>query len=142
MESAVKTDPEVSLVLVDSSAWIDYYRPGGSKEHKENIRLLLAQDRVATTGVIQVEVLTGTKTEEDYETVRHDFLAFHWLEATPATFEAASRLGFQLQRRGLTIPAIDLIIASTAIEHRSELWHRDAHFDQIAAHSSLRSRYL
>jgi predicted nucleic acid-binding protein len=51
-------------------------------------------------------------------------------------------IGFELERAGRRAPATDLLTAAAAIEHGYTLWHDDAHFEVIAAHSSLRQRRL
>ncbi|MBI4513118.1 MAG: PIN domain-containing protein, partial [Gemmatimonadetes bacterium] len=62
-------------LLLDSSVWIDYYRPGGRRDRREAIREALARDRVATTAMIVTEILQGASTAEDYEALREDFAA-------------------------------------------------------------------
>lgn len=129
-------------LLIDSSVWIDYYRPRGPRVLQERVREALREDTVATTGIIVVEVLQGAKTEEAYSTLREDFAGLRWLEPSPSAIERAARLGFELQQSGTRVPATDLLIASVAMEHGCRLWHRDAHFNRIAAHTSLQAETL
>lgn len=131
-----------SLILIDSSVWIEYYRPRGPKALQEKVRGALGRDAVVTTGIIVVEVLQGARTEESYVVLWEDFAGLRWLEPDPRAIEGAARLGFDLQRLGSPVPATDLLIASVALGHDSRLWHRDTHFSRIAAHASLRAEYL
>lgn len=129
-------------LLLDSSVWIDYYRPGGRRDRREAIREALARDRVATTAMIVTEILQGASTAEDYEALREDFAALHWLDITQHTSETAGRFGCDLRRRGEPVPATDLIIAAVALEHGYGLWHLDAHFETIAKVTPFKERRL
>ena len=40
------------------------------------------------------------------------------------------------------MPATDLVIAASAIDSNATLYHLDAHYDQIAQHSTLRAENL
>jgi hypothetical protein len=129
-------------VLIDSSVWIDYYRPRGPKALQDRVREALTRDVVVTTGIVVVEVLQGARTEDAYTVLCSDFSGLRWLESSPEAVEAAARLGFELQQRGTPVPATDLLIASVAIEHGCRIWHRDAHFTRIASRTSLLADHL
>jgi predicted nucleic acid-binding protein len=49
-------------------------------------------------------------------------------------------LGFDLRRKGLTVPLPDLLIAQAALTGAVELWHLDDHYEAIREHSALRTR--
>lgn len=125
-------------ILVDSSIWIDYYRPqGSSRLLKSRLQSELARGTVATIGLIAVEVLQGAPTERVLTTLQEDFLGLHWLETTQALWVEAARLGARLRQQGLSLPATDVVIAATALHYRCSLWHRDEDFTRIARHVSL-----
>ncbi|MCI0483680.1 MAG: PIN domain-containing protein [candidate division NC10 bacterium] len=129
-------------LLIDSSVWIDYYRPRGPKALQDRVREALTRDVVVTTGIIVVEVLQGARTEEAYIALRDDFSGLRWLEPSREAIETAARLGFELQQRGTPVPATDLVIASVAMEHGCRIWHRDAHFTRVAGRTSLLADHL
>lgn len=54
------------------------------------------------------------------------------LEITRAVWENAFRLGQKVRERGLTIPAIDLLIAACGRHHGVEIEHADEHFNLLA----------
>ena len=63
-----------SLILVDSSAFIEYYRPSGLKAVQTAVAEVIASERVAVNGIIQVEidvVKLPTGHTVDMEIVRH-----------------------------------------------------------------------
>lgn len=124
-------------LLIDSSVWIDYYRPGGPESLRRALRQALAEDAVVTTGLIVVEVVQGAKTEVAYSLLWDDMTALPWLEVNPAVVQQATRWGFALQRQGNAVPATDLLIAALAVEHSCRLWHLDAHFERIASLAPL-----
>lgn len=138
--AAARPPAGASRVLVDSSVWIEYYRPAGPSGLRVAVQDALERDRVVTAGVIAVEVLQGARTDADYALLERDFAALPWLELTAAAARQAARLGFDLRRRGLAVPAVDLVIAALALVHECELWHLDAHFERVQTVAPLTAR--
>lgn len=44
------------MFLIDSSAWIEHLRPGGSKKVKERVREILEKDDTVSCGIVIVEI--------------------------------------------------------------------------------------
>ena len=130
------------MILADSSALIEYYRPEGAPVARSAVAEAMAADSVAINGIIQVELMAFASRQVDYDNLAADFRAFHWLDLGRPQFDLAAEVGFRLRRQGITVPATDLIIAASAIGSRATLYHLDAHFDEIARHSSLDARNL
>ena len=120
------------MIVVDSSAFIEYYRPGGDPETSSAVAEAISEDQVAVNGLIQAEIVSYAASEAARERLISDFAAFHWLDLNQADFALAHDLGFQLRQTGVTIPATDLIIAASAINYDAVLYHRDRHFDLMA----------
>jgi predicted nucleic acid-binding protein len=97
---------------------------------------------VAVNGIIRVEILAFAAGEAERRLLAADFEAFHHLDLGPPDFDLACQLGFDLRRRGVTVPATDLIIAASAVRAGAHLLHVDAHFDRIAEISSLSAAHL
>ncbi len=129
--------PATSLILVDSSIWIDYYRPQGSSSLKRQLQEALRGSVIATIGLIAVEVIQGAPNPEVLASLQEDFLGLHWLEMSQALWLEAARLGSRLRQEGLSVPATDVAIAATALHYRYRLWHRDVDFTRIARHVAL-----
>ena len=53
----------MNKVLIDSSAWINYFRHGTDKIADE-VNLLLEEDRVVLCGMVELEILQGIKSKE------------------------------------------------------------------------------
>lgn len=127
------------MILVDSSVWIYYYHPSGPEKIKETVKQAISSDLVAINEIILVEILSGISKKDDFKKVSSDFKGFHFLSLDEEIFGEASALGSSLRRKGITIPATDLIIASSALKADCTLYHIDSHFDTLAAHVSLKA---
>ncbi len=128
------------MIVVDSSAFIEYYRPEGDSGVSSAIAEAISEDRVAVNGVIQVEIVSYAASSTARDRLVSDFQAFHWLDLHRAEFALAQELGFQLRKGGVTIPATDLIIAASTMNSGATLYHRDHHFDLMAGHVDLSVR--
>lgn len=118
--------------LIDTSAWILALRKGGSQAAKEEVDRLIAEDQAATAGIIMLELLSGAITEKEYQELKEDLAALIQLEITAKTWEEASRLAYELRKKGVTVPSADVLIMTIAVEHGCTLLHADRHFDLMA----------
>jgi predicted nucleic acid-binding protein len=125
------------LVLIDTSGWICFFSRRGYEEIKEQISILLDENRVAITGPILIELIQGTRNEEEKEKVKGYVKGLHWLPVTDDHWHQSADFAFKLRRRGITSSAIDVLISILAMDYRCSLLHKDSDFDQIARHSSL-----
>jgi predicted nucleic acid-binding protein len=98
----------------------------------------LMDRNVVCTRLICLELLTGAKDERMYDSLRERLSALAILEEDEAHWDIAYRLGYDLRRQGITVPTVDIAIASSAIRHGAALLHQDRHFDAIACHSQLK----
>lgn len=130
------------MILVDSSAWIAFYRPDGRPGAAAAVARAVEADLAAINGIVQVEVVPFARGERAQKLIADDFDALHWLPLEKADFDAACRLGADLRSRGITVPPTDLVIAASAVRHGATLYHLDAHFDLLAKHSDLDARSL
>lgn len=130
------------MILVDSSAFIEYYRPRGLPAIQNAVDKAVEADLVAVNGVIQVEVLGFASGQPSLRELRHDFGSFHWLEVERTDFDLATEIGLSLRKKGITVPAPDLIIAASAILADAVLYHADSHYDSLALHFDLKATNL
>ena len=127
-----------NLYLLDTSVWLDVLPSRGTNSAlRERVDSLLAADRVATTGMVRLELLGGARTEPQWDRLQDYLSALHQLPADEETWQEAARMGFQLRQQGVTVPFTDLIIGAVAVRAGSVLLHRDYHFDLIAQHLPL-----
>jgi predicted nucleic acid-binding protein len=127
------------LFLVDTSIWLEVLPPGrGDPALRNRIDALLSADRVATTGMVRLELLGGARSEEEWERLSRLLYALHHLPVREEHWQEAARMGFQLRRQGVAVPFTDLLIGAVAVLARAVLVHRDRHFDFIASHLPLK----
>jgi predicted nucleic acid-binding protein len=129
------------VILVDSSAWIEFQRATGSPAHLRLRAAVEADEPLATTGLVILELLAGARDERQARDLRRllDRCTFMALEE-PSDHETAASLYRTCRRAGKTIRRLpDCLIATVAIRTGAELLHQDSDFDAIALHSSLAS---
>ena len=131
------------MILVDSSCWVEFYRPGGDRPVQEAVLNALGTGQAAVCGMVQVEILGYIKGKKEYELVSRDFEALLWLDMGRAEIDAGVQAGRRLRSRGVTVPPSDLLIAGVALANDALLLHSDRHFEQVAARCpDLRQEYV
>ena len=130
------------MILVDSSAFVEYYRPTGSPVVRAAVAEAIEADLVAVNGVIQVEILAFAPAQTSFRKLLSDFKVFHWFDLEEADFDLAAELGFSLRRRAITVPPADLIIAASAIRFDAVVYHVDSHYDMMTRYSDLKATNL
>jgi len=128
------------VILVESSAWIEYLRATESPTHRYLRHVLEDKRPIATTGVVMLEVLAGARDEPHARKLSRLLGRCTLLPAQePSDHEAAAALYRSCRREGVTIRRPpDLLIATIAIRTDTPLLHLDADFDAIARHAPLR----
>lgn len=121
-------------VLVDTSAWIDFYHPKGDPGVKRHIAHAIEQGAAVIIAPVVAELLAGTRTEEEAQVLREGLRGLYVLPLGWEEAEAAGRLARALGRAGRRIPLVDLLIASAAGQNDCEVWHAgDEHYAAVRA---------
>jgi predicted nucleic acid-binding protein len=127
------------VILVDTSAWLEYLRDTGTPAAIEVERLLNDRtDDIAMCEPIAMEILAGA-TDDAYGKLERlvNGLPSLGFDAT-VDFRAAAQIYRAGRRRGRTVRSMtDCLIAAVAIRHDATLVHHDADYDVIAAVTSL-----
>lgn len=121
---------------MDTSYWIEFFNRPGSGEGA-SVEALIREDRAALTGVVLAELLRGARTEQEASRLHAALGAVAWVEATRDTYARAGRLGFELRRRGVTVPVTDCVIAAAAETIGGRMLTLDGHFEEFALVASL-----
>jgi len=116
--------------MIDTSVWIDYFRDS-DKGLNDFIDHLIDEDVVYTNGIIKTELLIGTKTPKEYDLTKNNLDCLYTIDLDNQIFDEVSKVGFQLKRKGITVPLSDLIIAVQCFQHRLILLEKDRHFQKI-----------
>jgi predicted nucleic acid-binding protein len=129
-----------TLILADTSAWVEFLRDTGSSVCRRLDEALAEPSQVATTDAVLMEVLAGARDAENLSQLRRllgscDFIATEG----PADYEGAADLYRACRERGETIRSLtDCLIATVAMRAGARLLHSDTDFEAIAKHAPLR----
>ena len=124
------------MILVDTSAWIEFLRDTGSPICERVDDLLAAE--IATCDVVRMEVLAGARDEQHLQQLRRLLARASTLPTEPVDYDAAAALYRTCRQQGHTVrKLIDCLIAAVSIRGNVPVLHRDADFDILAQHTSL-----
>ncbi len=124
-------------IVIDTSAWIESFRPDSSKSCQQFVRDMIIQDMVLLPGIIKAELLRGTKNKKEFNRLNQMLKGLTYLAVDEDFWERLSNFSFQLFRKGIIVPLTDTYLALLCIENQASLLHRDKHFDVIAQKTKL-----
>ena len=123
--------PKDSLVLVDTSAWIDYFLQKNS--HLEQILdARLETGEIATATVILAELTQGAKSEKEIKKLKEYFQPLHWIQSADIHWHMAGALSFQMRQKGKKVNLTDCYIAALARQSGASILSLDKHFLWLA----------
>lgn len=127
------------MVLVDTSAWVEFFRATESAVHHRVRRDLGGLSQLATTDVVLMEVLAGARDPRHLQQLRRLLNGCHMLPVQGLSdFEDAAAIYRTCRAQGVTVRRLtDCLIASVAVRARVPLLHADHDFDLIARCSRL-----
>ena len=125
------------MILVDTSAWVEFLRDTGSATCNRVEALL--ESEIATCDVVRMEVLAGARDERHLGNLRRLLARAVFIPVMPADYEHGAELYRRCRQRGETVRRLfDCLVAAVAIRADVALLHRDADFDVLARHTELR----
>ena len=124
------------MILVDTSAWIEFLRDTGSAAC-ERVETLIGAE-IATCDAVRMEVLAGARDERHLQSLRGLLARAILIPTSPRDYDNAAALYRQCRRKGETVrKSIDCLIAAVAISAEVPLLHNDVDFDVLARHTPL-----
>jgi predicted nucleic acid-binding protein len=124
------------MILIDTSAWIEYLRGTGSAVC-DRVDALLG-DPIATCQPIRMEVLAGARDDRHLADLRGLLARASLLATLPVDYEEAALFYRTCRRAGETVRRlINCLIATQAIRAHVPVLHADADFDVLARHTAL-----
>ncbi len=122
------------MILVDTSAWVEYDRATASPVDRRLTELIATGDQVTVTEPVIMEVLAGARSDEREADLRRLLLRFDLLRFDAAVdFDAAARIYRACRRVGVTPRGmIDCMIASVAHRRGASLLALDADLTRVA----------
>ena len=128
------------MILIDTSAWIEYLRATGSAAAIEVRRLLSTEaDQVVMCEPVAMEILSGAVDDDTHMKLEQLVNGLPSLKIDDAVdFRSAAAIYRAARRSGQTIRSInDCLIAALSMRHGTSIVHRDADFEVIAAITGL-----
>jgi predicted nucleic acid-binding protein len=124
----------VDRYLIDSSAWIEFFRASGSPAHRYVKRLADEHYAVATTQPILLELRAGARSTARRGIEAIVSRALLLSVEVDVDFDEAADLYHAVRAAGHTVRSVmDCLIAAVAIRTEAVLVHQDRDFDRIAA---------
>jgi predicted nucleic acid-binding protein len=122
------------VILVDSSAWIEFDRRTGTATDRLLRRLIENDAELAVTQPVVMEVLAGARTPVDERDLRRMLETFPLLPFDAnVDFDAAARIYRACRRSGITPRGmIDCMIAAVASRTEASLLSADGDVKRIA----------
>lgn len=128
------------MILVDTSAWIEYLRDTGSPSCLRVGELLAADVPIATCDTVMMEILAGPTSEHAANELMRLLDRCRFYPARPL-FDStgAAAIHRSCRRAGFTPRRLnDCLIAAIALEHDLPVLHQDRDFERIAEVTGLR----
>ncbi|MFA7243001.1 MAG: PIN domain nuclease [Sulfuricellaceae bacterium] len=127
-------------MLVDTSAWVDYFNGHPSTEAQRLAHAIADNQPIVLPGVVLTEILLGLKSEAEAERIASLLTAF---DAAPsldhADYLAAAVIYRSCRAQGYTVRStIDCLIARLCLRHDFTLLTKDRDFQAIARFFPLR----
>ena len=124
------------MILIDTSAWIEFLRDTGSTVCNAVDDLLV--DDMAICDAISMEVLAGARDERHLGELARLLARTTMISITPADYEQAGEFYRVCRRNGETVrKLIDCLIAAVAVRVNVAILHSDADFAALARHTRL-----
>jgi len=128
------------VIVVDSSAWVEFLRATGSPVHRTLRNALASGAELCGTEIIVMELLAGAREERERDQLRRMLYGLRFLAIDGLSdHESAAELYRRCRRAGKTPRSLtDCVIAAVAIRNDAALLCDDSDFLAIASHSRLR----
>lgn len=128
------------MIVVDTSAWVEYLRRTGSPANKTLKEALDREDELGVVDVVRMELLAGAGSDEQVVTVSRLLARGVALPTlSPADHEYAASLYTAARRSGTTVRSmIDCMVASVAVRLDAPVLARDRDYEVLRQVCPLR----
>ena len=125
------------MILIDTSAWIEFLRDTGSAACNRVEALL--EGEITICDAVRMEVLAGARDARHLRSLQQLLARAVMLSTIPADYESAAALYRQCRRKGNTVrKLLDCLISAVAIRTGVPVLHNDVDFDVLGRHTELR----
>ena len=124
------------MILIDTSAWIEFLRDTDSPICLRVDELLGAD--IAVCDPVRMEILAGARDDRHLSDLRRLLGRATSLPTDPVDYEEAASLYRSCRRKGETPrKLVDCLIAAIAVRSDVAILHADADFEVLARHTAL-----
>jgi len=124
------------MILIDTSAWIEFLRDTGTPVCARVDELL--QHETAICEPVRMEILAGARDDKHLNDLRRLLAGSTLLKTEPIDFEEAASLYRICRREGETVRAlIHCLIAAITIRSGVSVLQSDADFERLARHTPV-----
>ena len=116
--------------LIDTSAWIEYFRPEGDPEITRRVDIALASDQACVCEMVLLELRRGGG-EGQRKAVNQLAESVRLCPIDGEVWNLAYRLADRTRTARTPVPNTDLVISACAHRYGLALVHRDRHFDVL-----------
>jgi predicted nucleic acid-binding protein len=122
------------VILVDTSAWVEFDRATASAVDVRLTSLIADTDDVAVSEPVIMEVLAGARDDRREHDLRRLMDRFTLLRFdAQVDFHGATRIYRSCRRSGITPRGmVDCMIAAVALRHRASVLTADADLEHVA----------
>jgi len=119
------------MVLVDTSAWIEFFRRDGDPLVKLAMKALIEQLEATLCGPVEMEFLGSARIHERPR-IQSRFDILPYLSNDQKIWREAAGHYATLRAAGTTLPWNDVIIGTLALRQGCRVYAVDRHFDAMA----------
>ena len=119
------------MVLIDTSAWVEFLRRGGDLEVKVSVGNLRDELKGGICGPVEMELLGGAL-ECHREGLGQDLKLLPYFRSDHRLWKEAALNFRKLREKAVTAPWTDILIATIALNHSCRVYAVDRHFQLMA----------
>jgi predicted nucleic acid-binding protein len=121
------------MVIVDTSAWVEFFRRQGDPKVKLAVKGLLDAYEATLCGPVEMEFLGGVR-EEEKKLVQSWFNVVPYARNDQKVWRKAAELYGRMSSKGHKIPWNDALIATITLEKGCRVYAVDKHFEAMSRH--------
>lgn len=120
----------MSEVLIDTSAWVKFFRKGHDPV-SDRVDELIDAGQAVLTGPVLTELLQGCKSEAEQWKLLRLLTPIRYADVSRGDWAIAGDVLARLRRRGITLPLTDALIATVAQRNGFPVLTLDKHFQHL-----------
>ena len=125
------------MVLIDTSAWIVFFRKDGDLLTKLGVKGLLDAYEGGLCGAVEMEFFGGMRGKEAAQLLPF-FDLIPYIKNDQKIWRRSAWNFARLKAAGFTLPWNDVLIATIALENQVATYALDKHFETMAEYLDLR----